>query len=112
MPYGYLLLIATVVLAVRHVRAAYASSRSQYLVGSVAAVSVLAPYLWPRFLPLAALVPLVSLCLQFAVCFYVIFYQVAWGSGDEGAKLSQTLSRTQETAGPRAEDEPVQGHSK
>jgi len=76
MPYGLLILIATVVLVVRHVRATFASSRSKYLVGGLAAFTVLAPYLWPRFLPLAGWVALISMWLQLAICFYVIFHQV------------------------------------
>ena len=84
MPYDYALLAATVVLAVRHVRSTYASDRSKRLVGGLATVSLLAPYTWPSFLPLVALVLLVSSCLQFAVCFYLIFYQATWCPDDQG----------------------------
>jgi hypothetical protein len=93
MPYGFVLLVATVVLAVRHVRSTYASNRSKCLVGGLTAVSILAIYLWPSFLPLAALVPLISLFLQLAVCFYLIFHHAAWGPDDEFANVSRTLAR-------------------
>ena len=78
MPYGYLILIATAVLAFRHFRSTYASGRSKYLVGGLAAFSVLAPYLWPRFFPLAGWVDLVSMFLQGAICLYVIFCQTVY----------------------------------
>jgi hypothetical protein len=54
MPYGYVLLVATVVLVGRHVRSAYASARSKCFIGC-AAVSILAFSLWPRFLTLVLL---------------------------------------------------------
>jgi hypothetical protein len=78
MLYGYVVLVVTAVLAVRHARAPYASRRSKRMVGGLAAASVLAPYLWPSFLPSGAWVPLASLSLQFGVCFYVLFHQAAW----------------------------------
>src|SRR5262245_18422068 len=93
MPYGYVLLVATVVLAVRHVRSTHASRRSKRPLGGLAAVSVLAPYLWLNFLPLVALVPLVCVFLQFAVCFYVLFHQAAWCPEDEHARASGTIHR-------------------
>jgi hypothetical protein len=78
MPYGYLILVATVVLAIRHVRSTYASSRSKCLVAGLAAFSVLAPYLWPTFLPLAGWVISVSMFLPWAICVYVIFHQAVY----------------------------------
>ena len=84
MPYGYVLLVATIALAVRHIRSTYASNHSKRLVGGLAAVSVLAPYLGPGF------VALVALFLQFAVCLYVIFHQAAWCPDDEHAQPSRT----------------------
>ena len=84
-PYGFVLLAGTIVLAVRHVRANYASNLSKRLVGGLAAVSVLAPYIGPGFLAL------IALFLQFAVCLYVIFHQAAWGPEDEHAKASRNV---------------------
>jgi hypothetical protein len=80
MPYGYVLLVATVILAVRHVRSTYASGRSKGLVGSLAAFAILAPYLWPGFL-----VVLASPVLQLALGFYVVFHQAVW-SPDKSSK--------------------------
>jgi len=91
MPYGILILVATAVLALRHVRSTYASIRSKCLVGGVAAFSVLAPYLWPRFFPLAGWVGLVSMFLQVAICFYVVFYQAVYDD-ESGRALHETES--------------------
>ncbi len=88
LPYGYVVLVATVILAIRHVRSAFASNRSKCLVGGLAAVSIVALFFGPSFLPLAALF------LQFAVCIYVIFHQVIWRPEDEHAKASRTLHQT------------------
>ena len=88
MPYGYLILIATAVLAFRHVRSTYATPRSKRLVVGVAAFSALAPYLWPRFFPLAGWVDLVSMFLQGAICVYVIFYQTVYDD-EPGKTLHQ-----------------------
>jgi hypothetical protein len=103
MPYEIIILAATVILAVRHACSAYASNRSKCLVVGLAAVSLLAPYFWPSFLPLAALFPLVTMVLQFAVCFYVIFHQTVWGQEDELASLSRTLSRKDPSEKPGAD---------
>ncbi len=57
--------VAVIVLAVQHVR-------SKRLVGGLAAVATLAPFVWPSFFPLAVL------ARQLAVCLYVIFHQAVW----------------------------------
>jgi hypothetical protein len=93
MPYGYLILIATGVLAVRHIRSTCASSRSKYLVGGLAAFTVLAPYLWPRFLPLAGWVSMVSMYLQLAICFYIIFHQAVYDDESDRALRQPASSR-------------------
>jgi hypothetical protein len=84
-PYGYVLLVGTIVLAIRHIRSGYASNLSKRLVGGLAAVSVLALYMGPGFLALVALV------LQLAVCLYVIFQQAARGPDEDHAKASRTV---------------------
>jgi hypothetical protein len=94
MPYGYVLLVATVVLAVRHVRSTYASSRSKRLVGGLAAFSILAPYLWPGFLPLVGWVVLACPFLQLAIGFYIIFHQAVWCPDAEHAKVAQAPHQT------------------
>jgi hypothetical protein len=104
MPYGYVLLAATLVLTIRHVRSAHASNRSKGLVGGLAVVSVLAPYLWPSFFPFLAFVALVCLLLQFAVCFYVIFHQAVWCPDDEHTRASRTLPPTSPSEKASAED--------
>ena len=104
MPYGYVVLIATAVLALRHARAAYASKRSKRLVGGLAVGSVLAPYLWPSFLSLGALVPLACSVAQFAVCFYVLFHQAAWSLEDEHRKPDRSLRPIHPSEKPSGED--------
>jgi hypothetical protein len=95
MPYGYLILVTTAILAVRHVRSDYASKRSKCLVGGVAAITILAPYL-PNFLPLVGLLVLVSMYLQMALCGYVIFHQAIYD--DEASKaLHQKASPANST---------------
>jgi len=94
MPYGYVVLSATVLLAVRHVRSNDASRRSKYIVVTLAAASVLAPYLWPSSLPLAGLVTLGCMLLQFALCFYVLFHQVIWPPDEEQSMGPLPLERT------------------
>lgn len=91
MPYGYLILVATAVLAVRHVRSTYASIRSKRLVGGLAAFSILAPYLWLRFLPLVGLVVFLCMWLPMAICVYVIFHQAVYDD-ESGRVLHQTAS--------------------
>jgi hypothetical protein len=76
MPYGIIFLVATVVLAVRYVRSSGPSDRSKHLVGSLAAFAVLAPYLWPRFLPLAGVVALMCLFLQFSLSLCLVLHQM------------------------------------
>jgi hypothetical protein len=104
MPYGYILLAVTVVLAVRHVRSTYASSRSKCIVAGLAAASLLAPYFWPSFLPLAAVVPLGSMVLQLAVCFYIIFHQTVWRPDDDLAKMSRTPLQKDPSEVPGVDD--------
>jgi hypothetical protein len=96
MPYGYVLLAATVVIAIRHVRSSYASNVSKALVAGFAAFSVSGPFAWPRFLPGDPFVPLFCLFLQFAVCFYVIIHRAAWRPDDEraeGLKVDEKVTR-------------------
>jgi hypothetical protein len=90
MPYEYVLVVVTVVLVVRHLRSDYASGRSKRLVGVSAAVCLLAPRVWPAFLPSLAPVALASLVLQFLVCFYIVFYQAAWRPDAGRAKANRT----------------------
>jgi hypothetical protein len=93
MPYQYVVLIATVVLALRHVRSADASRRSKGLVGGLAAFAVLAPGLWPSFFPGTALVLLVCPLLQWATCFYVILHQTIWPAGGQSGSVARPLRR-------------------
>lgn len=76
MPYGVILLVVTVVLAVRHVRSIGPSLRSKRFVGGVAAFAVLAPYLWPLFLPLAGVIVILCLFLQLALSLYLVFHHI------------------------------------
>jgi hypothetical protein len=78
MPYGFVLVIAVLVLAVRHIRSTYASSRSKLLVAGLTAFGVLAPYLWSGFLPFAGLVSLTCPVIQLAVGFYLAFHEAVW----------------------------------
>lgn len=92
MPYGYVLLVATVVLALRHVRSTCASSRSKGVVGGLAAFTVLGPYLWPGFVPGGWLVSLACFALQLPLGFYVVFHQAVWspdGSSRAGPPESE-----------------------
>ncbi len=76
-PYGVILLAATVVLAVRYAGIGRASLRSKWAVAWGAVASALSYPVWP----LAALV------LQFGICLYVIFYQLVTADlaeSDEG----------------------------
>ena len=69
---------AVAVLAVRHVRSDFASPPSKRFVGGLTAFAVLAPHLWPAFLPLRNFVVWTALPLQFVVSFYIAFYQIIW----------------------------------
>jgi hypothetical protein len=90
---GPLLVVVTVVLALRHVCCTYASDRSKCLVGGLVAASVLAPYLWPSFLPSVILFILASPFLQIAIGVYVIFHQTIWCPEEERPKASRMLQR-------------------
>jgi len=76
--YLYVLLIVTVVLTVRHLRSDRASSRSKRLAGGLTTFAILAPFLWPAFLPLRGFVPWGALVLQFAISGYIAFHQAIW----------------------------------
>jgi hypothetical protein len=89
MPYGFVLVIATAVLAVRHVRSTHASARSKRLVAGLAALSVLAPYVWPGSFPLAGVVGLACPVLQFAIGFYVVFHEAVWRPDAGNEKTSE-----------------------
>jgi hypothetical protein len=93
MPYHYVVLVATVVLALRHARSSHASRRSKGLVGGLAAFAVLAPGLWPSFLPGAALVLLACPLLQWATCIYVILHQTVWTTDDQSGSVARPLRR-------------------
>jgi hypothetical protein len=73
--YHYAILLAAGALVVRHLGSASASTRSKHIVGSLTAFSLLAPYLWPRFLPLAGLVALATTWLPLALGVYVVFHE-------------------------------------
>jgi hypothetical protein len=55
-----------------------------WVVGGLAAVSLLAPYIGPGF------VAILPLFLQLAVGLYVIFHQAAWGPDEDDALASRT----------------------
>jgi hypothetical protein len=73
--YHYAILFAVAVLVVRHIRSASASTRSKRIVGGLAAFSLLAPYLWPSFLPLAGQVGPATMWLPVALGVYVVFHE-------------------------------------
>jgi hypothetical protein len=92
--YLYVILILTIVLAIRHVRSTYASTRSKRLVGGLAAFSVLAPSLWPSFLPLFWLIYQIAVALRWVICFYVIFHQVVWSPEDKRIRGISNFSKS------------------
>ena len=83
MNYGCALLIVTVVLVDRHLCSDRVPPRSKRLVGRLAAFAVLAPFLWPTFLPLRGFVNLAALVLQLAIGVYVAFYPLVRSSKPE-----------------------------
>ena len=65
-PYGIVLLVATGVLAFRHVRTDRASPRSRWVVGCIAFLSVIVSASWP----------LTAAVVQLSICVYVIIHRV------------------------------------
>jgi hypothetical protein len=78
MPYGTVILGACIVLAVRHVLSRYSSRSSKYVVGVVTAVTLLAAYAWPPFLPFRNTILSASLWLWLAICLYAILHQIVF----------------------------------
>ena len=86
MPYGYLIMAAVVVLALRHIRSAYATPRSKTLVGGLATFSILAPFLLPRLLPNLAILLVVCEFLPMVIAIYIAFYDAVNAPFDELGK--------------------------
>jgi hypothetical protein len=91
-PYGLILLLAAGVLAFRHARTDLASSRSKWVVGGIALMSVLAFPSWP----------LTVASVQLGVCVYVTFHQMVADEltqfGGDGGSKSATVGVRQPDA--------------